>query len=207
MTYMEIILTQVRKTDLDRIVGGYITFDKSDIISSHFLRRSPIQDKQSVVEMAYSDIESLNGYFQDARTCNIFLKKLLIGMEMKDVFIWIGCDGEDCDIELSFLEEQFHSMQNSELKCNLQKLIQRLMQFYDDFQIGDIILGYEPAQDEDMKVLEIKKGQVMCFNEYIHQSPAAQVLYELAKEIRKNWSTVLDIEKSINGYTESQSVL
>ena len=36
----------------------------------------PIQDKQSVVEMAYSDIESLNGYFQDARTCNIFLKKL-----------------------------------------------------------------------------------------------------------------------------------
>ena len=160
-----------------------------------------------MVEMAYSDIESLNGYFQDARTCNIFLKKLLIGMEMKDVFIWIGCDGEDCDIELSFLEEQFHSMQNSELKCNLQKLIQRLMQFYDDFQIGDIILGYEPAQDEDMKVLEIKKGQVMCFNEYIHQSPAAQVLYELAKEIHKNWSTVLAIEKSINGYTESESVL
>ena len=58
-----------------------------------------------------------------------------------------------------------------------------------------------------MKVLEIKKGQVMCFNEYIHQSPAAQVLYELAKEIRKNWSTVLKIEKSINGYTESESVL
>ena len=190
MTYMEIILTQVRKTDLDRIVGGYITFDKSDIISSYFLRRSPIQDKQSVAEMAYSDIESLNGYFQDARTCNIFLKKLLIGMEMKDVFIWIGCDGEDCDIELSFLEEQFHSMQNSELKRNLQKLIQRLMKFYDNFQIGDIILGYEPAQDEDMKVLEIKKGQVMCFNEQIHQSPAAQVLYELAKEIRKNWSTL-----------------
>lgn len=48
-----------------------------------------------------------------------------------------------------------------------------------------------------MKVLEIKKGQVMCFNEYIHQSPAAQVLYELAKEIRKNWSTVLKIKADI----------
>lgn len=73
--------------------------------------------------------------------------------------------------------------------------------------VDAIILGYEPAQDEDMKILEIKKGQVMCFNEYIHQSPAAQVLYELAKEIHKNWSTVLAIEKSINGYTESESVL
>ena len=73
--------------------------------------------------------------------------------------------------------------------------------------VDAIILGYEPAQDEDMKILEIKKGQVMCFNEHIHRSSAAQVLYELAKEIHKNWSTVLAIEKSINGYTESESVL
>ncbi|MDE7478443.1 MAG: hypothetical protein K2M91_10920, partial [Lachnospiraceae bacterium] len=114
--------------------------------------------------------------------CNIYLKKIQIGMELNEVLILVGCDGEKGDITLSFLEEQFRQMEKSKLKSNFRMLIQNMIEICKCCEIDEIILGYEPAEDADMKIMEIKQNQITNFNEDIHQSKVIQVLYQIVNE-------------------------
>lgn len=174
---IEIVLKNVKKYYLDQIIGGYIKYNMSDIISSYFY------DKKKQKDIAYSDIESLETYFNESGTCNIYLKKIHIGMELYEVLILVGYDGEKGDITLNFLEEQFRQMEKSKLKSNFYKVIQNLVELCKCYEIDEIILGYEPAEDDDMKMMEIRQEQITNFNEDIHQSEVIQVLYQIANEI------------------------
>ena len=97
MNYLEIVLKNVKKYYLDQIIGGYIKYNVSDIISSYFY------DKKKQKDIEYSDIENLENYFNESGTCNIYLKKIQIGMELNEVLILVGYDGEKGDITLSFI--------------------------------------------------------------------------------------------------------
>jgi len=176
MNYLEIIFRNVKKVYLDRIVGGCIRFDMSDLISSHFF------DQKNQKDIEYTDIKNLETYFSNTGIGNLYLKKIQIGMELRDVVILVNCDKEYGDITLSFLEEQFHHMEKQELKRSFRKLIQAIIGLCECCEISDSILGYEPAEDEDMKFMEIKQGQVMNFNEKVHQSKTIQAFHQIGKE-------------------------
>lgn len=176
MNYLEIILKNVQKYYVDQIIGRYIQYNVSDIRSSHFY------DKKNQKDIEYSDIENLQTYFNESGTCTIYLKKVQIGMELNDVLILAGYDGDNGDITLSFLEEQFRQMEKSRLKSNFCMFIQKLVELCKCCEINEIILGYEPAEDNDMKIMEIRKEQITNFNEDIHQSEVIQVLYDIVHE-------------------------
>lgn len=176
MNYLEIILKNVKKYYVDQIIGKYIQYNVSDVISSYFY------DKNKQKNIEYSDIENLQTYFNESGTCNIYLKKVQIGMELNEVLILVGYDGDNGDITLSFLEEQFRHMEKSRLKSNLCMLIQKLVELCKCCDIDQIILGYEPAEDDDMKIMEIRKEQITIFNEDIHRSEVIQVLYNIVND-------------------------
>ncbi len=176
MNYLEIILKNVKKYYLDQIIGRYIQYNVLDIISSHFY------DKRKQKDIEYSDIENLQTYFNESGTCNIYLKKVQMGMELNEVLILVGYDGDKGDITLSFLEEQFRQMEKSRLKSNFCMFIQKLVELSKCCEIDEIILGYEPAEDDDMKIMEISKEQITNFNEDIHRSEVIQVFYNIVNE-------------------------
>ncbi len=83
---MEIILKNVKKSYLDQIVGRYIRLEKEDIISSYFF------DKENDKNITYDEIKSLESYFHVCGTCTLYLKKLQVDIELKDVLIIISSD-------------------------------------------------------------------------------------------------------------------
>ena len=73
-------------------------------------------------------------------------------------------------------------MEKTKLKNDFRMLIQNMVEICKCCEIDEIILGYEPAEDADMKIMEIKQEQITNFNEDIHQSKVIQLLYQIVNE-------------------------
>lgn len=59
------------------------------------------------------------------------------------------------DITISFTENQFMNYDSTIMKRNIEKLIESSKMC----EIDNIIIGYEPTEDIDIKIFEIKQ----CF--------------------------------------------
>lgn len=176
MNCIEIILGDIQKKYLDEIIGGILRFDICDIISSHFF------DKKNSKDMEYQDIRSLEDYFCDAGTGSLFLEKVKLGIELEKVVIIISCNEEMGDITINFSEDQFKSCKSEDLNKSIQKLIRTLYEMK-KYAVNNIVVGYEPATDDDMKMVEFKRNHIKICNEDIFQSPFAHVLQNILKEI------------------------
>lgn len=126
-------------------------FDEADIISSYFF------DKENNTNLTYAEIKSLGTYFNECGTCTLYLKKLQIGIELKDSLILISSDEKDAELTLHFPEKQFCDLEQNALKENLDRLISQLVQICKCCEIPNWIMGYEPAEDNDMKMIEWKE--------------------------------------------------
>lgn len=157
MEHLEIILKDIKLEQLEKVFYEHIIFDKSDIISSHFF----VQGK----DVEYQNIKSLKEYFKIPGTCNIYLKKAKIGIVLKNVLIIIACDGNCADVTINVSREDFKLYHNQ--KSELQLLLKLLVEISEDNEAKKIVLGYEPAEDEDMKILEVNGGLVKLFQENI----------------------------------------
>ncbi len=151
MEYLEIILKNIKKSYLDQIVGGYIILDKTDIISSYFF------DKENNKNLSYAEIKRLEVYFNECNTCTLYAKKIQIGIELEDVLILIDSDGKDAELTLNFPEKQLSFLGQNALKENLDRLISHVVQLCKCCEIPNWIMGYEPAKDSDMKIIEWKE--------------------------------------------------
>lgn len=183
MNYIEIILENISKKYLDEIIGEILKFDVNFVISSHFF------DEISNQDMEFKDIKSLLNYFNHSGTGNIFLEKVEIGIVLEKVLIIISCDEELGDITINFSEEQFIGYENAKLSNEVLKLFQFLCKLSKSYSIDNISIGYEPATDDDMKMIEFNRGSMKLYNQKIFQLPFAKALYNtsfLFKRILSN---------------------
>lgn len=171
MNYIEIIFENISKEHLDKIIGETLKFDVDFVISSHFF------DEISNQDMEFKDIKSLLNYFKHSGTGNIFLEKAEIGIVLEKVLIIISCDEELGDITINFSEEQFIGYENTRLSNEIMKLIQILCKLSKSYSIDNIFIGYEPATDDDMKMIEFNRGSMKIYNQKIFQSSFAKTLY------------------------------
>lgn len=156
MNYIEIIFKDIKICQLDNFFHDFIIFNDIDIISSHFF------DKEKKRDLEYKDIKNFKSYFVSSGTCNIYLRKVLIGIELENVIIIISSDKDYCDITINFEEKYFSNCKNIERKFII--LLDLILEIYQKYEIEKIIFGYEPAEDADMKILEISQRQVKLFN-------------------------------------------
>lgn len=177
MDYAEIILKNIKNIQIEDVFYDCVHFDIKDIISSHFF------DNKKNKDMTYQEIKSLKEYFYRSNTCSFYLKKAIIGAELENILIHIGCNEKYGDITINFEEKQFIKYKNEEIKDKLQRLLIWLQRIYRDNNIKEIILGYEPADDADMKILAINQKQTEIFNENIIKSLLANAIYSIAKKL------------------------
>lgn len=171
MNYIEIVLENVSKKYMDKIVGETLKFDMDAIISSHFF------DEKTNQDLEFRDIKSLLNFFNYSGTGNIFLEQAQMGIVLERVLIIISCDEELADITINFSEEQFIKYENARLSDEILKLIQILYKLSQDYSIDNIIVGYESATDDDMKIVEFNQGNMKICNQKILQSLFAKTLY------------------------------
>lgn len=178
MAQVEVILKNIRKSKIEEVFYDCLIIDVKNIISSHFY------DKEKKEDIVYEDIVSLNNYFINSGTCNLYLKKAKIGIDLENVLILIACDELYGDITINFEEKQFEKYSLQEAKNKLKSMVLRLLEIYKSGKVEEISIGYEPADDYDMKVLEISHDCVKTFNEDIFESLLGLVFYSIAKELK-----------------------
>lgn len=161
MNCVEIILKDIKKQYLDEIIEEVLKFNVKDIISSHFY------DKERDKDIEFQDVGNFEDFFNTAGTGNLFLEKVMIGTEIEKVLIIISCDEELVDITLNFDEGQFEKYKSLELNDEMRKLFLKLFEIQKNYSISTIAVGYEPAADDDMKIVEFRHGQVKICNEQI----------------------------------------
>lgn len=127
-----------------------LVFDKKDIISSHFFGDGK--------DLEYQDIKSLKGYLHTPGTCNLYLKKAQLGIVLENVLIIIASDGVLADITVNFSGEHFGICEDQ--RSGSLSLLRSLVQISKRHELEKVVLGYEPAEDGDMKMLEVTQGQV-----------------------------------------------
>lgn len=175
MDCIEIILEDISRKNLDDVMREVIRFDTCDIISSHFF------DKKNNKDIEYQDIDDFESCFDDFGTGNLFLEKVKIGIIMEKVMILLSFNGQIGDITINFLESQFEIDGSPVLNENINEMIVKLLEAQKKYKIDNIIIGYEPATDDDMKMVEFHRGHMKIYNEELPKSLFVQTLYHAIK--------------------------
>lgn len=176
MEYIEIILEDVQPKYFPEILGGRLQFHASDIISSHFF------DSRRGVTLEYTDIADWDALFRAGGTGDIFLSKINIGMELRQAVVLISCRSPRGDITINVDETQFRASDMRSAEKNYKELFLSLDKLGKDCEISHIVIGYEPAEDRDMRIIELCHGQVDVFDENNFRAPEIQTLRRVGKQ-------------------------
>lgn len=146
MNYLEIAFKDVKKGYLKTIMETHIEFNLSNIIGSHFF------DKTNNKNIEYQNIQDIEKHFQNQGIGHVLLKKVFIGTELKDVMLLISCNENLSDLTIHFRESQFDNCDIGKLNVKVKKLFLKLLDIQKECEVPEIIVGYEPAEDEDTRI-------------------------------------------------------
>lgn len=157
MNNLEIVIENIKRNELDTIIFKEFSFDKKKIISSHFY------DEVNERDIELETILSLEEFFVVPGTGNIYMSEVEMGICIRNVMTVISFDKILGDIVLNFEENEFFKENMVNQDCVL--LIKKLQSIINKYDIGSIIIGYEPALDEDMQLVSFTK-QGIKISEY-----------------------------------------
>jgi hypothetical protein len=155
---IEIILENIKLHELDSIIIKELCIDKRNVISSHFYDEVKKQD------IEFEMISSFNDFYAIPGTGNIYLSEVNIGMCIHNVIAVISFDEDLGDIVLNFKESELF-LENMVISQNCVHIINKLQFIIKKYDIGSIIIGYEPASDEDMQLISFNKQSIKIFED------------------------------------------
>ena len=128
-----------------------LKIDEKNIISSHFW------DSENQLDLSFQQVSNIDRYFTNGGNANIHFKYIILGCKIQDVLIVISNDGRTCDVTLNFC--------TNTVLC-WEKLFVKLWEIITNVYVEMIIFGFEPAEDTDMKILEIQKEGFILYETY-----------------------------------------
>ncbi|WIV19804.1 hypothetical protein QPK24_03425 [Paenibacillus polygoni] len=146
---VEIILEDFRKDELDKLISDELNIDLVEVKSSHFF------DNKSGADIEFHQIKSFKDVLSPIGTGNVFLKQMEIGCSLKDVLIIFSFDEEIGDITFNFSENELYEGKSSDVRLNVKKILETLVDLKDKFNIPNIRIGFEPASDDDTCLVKI----------------------------------------------------
>ena len=149
MNNLEIIIENVKSNDLDKIIFEELHFDKQKIISSHFY------DEHNKRDIEIEMLSSLEEFYSKPGTGNIYMSEVELGLCIHDVMTVISFDKGFGDIVINFEESEIVNDNVTDIDC--VQFIKKLQSIINKYDIGSIIIGYEPASDNDMKLITFTK--------------------------------------------------
>ena len=157
MNNLEIIIEDVKSDDLDRIIFEEFSFDKQKIISSHFY------DEFNKHDIEFGMLPSLEKFYSIPGTGNVYMREVELGICIHNVMTIISFDKVLGDIVINFEESEIIKDSVTEQDCVL--FIKKPQSVFAKYDIGSIIIGYEPASDNDMQLITFTKQGVNIYEE------------------------------------------
>ena len=174
MGCIEFVFKNVHIKCLDVLFNEHFAFDKNNINSSHFY------DDKNNIDIEYNNINNFYDYFSKTTTCNLFMNKIDIGISIYNTMIIISNDGEVCDITFNVEMNRFINSLSNELSNDIYVLMKKIMLICQIFDI-ECVIGYEPAEDEDMKLIKVRCNNIELYNENSFSDLFSNEIFNVAK--------------------------
>lgn len=154
MENIEIIFSAFRTSRIDEFLKNDLKFEPQDVLSSHFY------DDLDNKDIELRNINNFKKYYSRPNTGNVFFRKLRIGqLELFDVVLIMSFDSKSGEIVINFPEDNFGDLR----KEKLEQMIQFFQVIIEKFGLHEVIVGYEPAIDLNMRLLSIAKNRIRKF--------------------------------------------
>ncbi|MCM3181258.1 hypothetical protein AB1L05_14060 [Cytobacillus horneckiae] len=152
MENIEIILTDFNKREIDKLIYNELKLSTLKLRTSHFY------DNISEKDLDFFQVNSIEKILSPKGTGNILLEELQLGISLKNVLIVFSFDEQYGDIVFNFPENEILKEEKNDNKERLKKLVLFLADLKRNYDIPKIIIGYEPATDEDTLLIEINNS-------------------------------------------------
>lgn len=166
------IFQRVPRDELGRLIREELWVDPVQVLSSRFF--NPETGKE--LEYGAPDWDTC---ISRGGTGHIFLKALDVGMTLERALILVSRDGGHGEVTLHVEQTQFALRQEGELR----ELLRRLEGVRRRCCAGSVLVGYEPAEDRDMTILELAEGELILFEENRFLAPEAALLRRVGEEL------------------------
>lgn len=172
MEYMEMIFQHVPWGEVGRLVREELRPRPVQVLSSRFY------DPKTGKELEYEDAD-WDACISHRGTGHIFLKALDVGMTLERALILVSRDGKWGEVTVHVEQTQFSRRKRGKLR----ELLLRLEEIRRRRDAGRVLLGYEPAEDRDMTILELAEGELILFEENRFLAPEAALLRRVGEEL------------------------
>ena len=152
MENIEIILTDFNKREIDKLIYNELKLSTLKLRTSHFY------DNISEKDLDFFQVNSIEKILSPKGTGNILLEELQLGISLKNVLIVFSFDEQYGDIVFNFPENEILKEEKNDNKERLKKLVLFLADLKRNYDIPKIIIGYEPATDEDTFLIDINNS-------------------------------------------------
>ncbi|SFX73916.1 hypothetical protein SAMN04487866_12126 [Thermoactinomyces sp. DSM 45891] len=159
MEYVEIILVDFPRELLDQLVCDVFKISTSSVKSSNF------HDNQTGKSIDYAELDSIERILRPKGSGTIFLSEFTLGVTMINTLVLFSFDGIKGEVLIHVEENEFYMNE-----YEYRKLLTTLFKIRSTFHLERIRIGFEPATDDDMCVLDIDCNSDM-------EQSVAQLLY------------------------------
>ena len=147
---IEIILYDFEKIDLPNLI--YKEFNNLIcLIRKLYLLISMTLYK----DVFFSEVKDIKQILSPRGTGNLVLNELELGVPVEDIVLVLSFDEKVGDIVLNFPEHFLFTTKQTHDKANLKEFANYLMKLQSTYYMSKAIIGYEPATDEDSRLIEI----------------------------------------------------
>lgn len=152
MENLEIILLDFDKDIVDNFFYNELKLLNAEFKSSHFY------DASNKLDLTFSQVESIQKILTPSGTASMTIKEIDLGINLFDIVILLSFDEMQGEITFNVAESEVFKSTIEESKINFKKMVTYLGKLKNQFNIPKIIIGYEPALDDDMKILEMTQN-------------------------------------------------
>src|SRR5699024_5482796 len=146
---IEIILYDFDKSNLPNLIYKEFNLLNKKIVSSHFY------DSVLGKDVSFSEVKDIKQIFSPRGTGNLVLNELELGVPVEDIVLVLSFEEKVGDIVLNFPEHFLFTTKQTHDKANLKEFANYLMKLQSTYYMSKAIIGYEPATDEDSRLIEI----------------------------------------------------
>ena len=154
MENMELIFENMQAKNLEKLLFGDLSIQKEKVKTSHFYNNEEKKD------LELKDVVSLEEYFSQQGTGNIFLEEIDIGVIISSVMIVISFDEIYGDVVINFPSDEVLNTENKFERKKYEAVFSKISKIYERFDMSRVLFGYEPADDEDMLICRIDKNGI-----------------------------------------------
>lgn len=143
----EIVFKLTDSKKLWSFFAEVVTFDANEVVGSHFY------DDTNNCDLEYSDIDDFCAFALDnSIESSLLLSSVDCGIKFNKVVVLIAHDSHSSVVSLSVEKDDFDP---SIEECTI--LIRHLLDSISSGIIDKIIIGYDPAEDDDMQIVILQK--------------------------------------------------